>query len=165
MDKEQNKLLPHEWLAAAVVLGFIVSFMLIAFNSGEATSYDSAGVSYQELVTVYIEGAVEHEGSYTVPRGTTVGDLLEKAVLHDDGNISKLDTASRLRNRQRIRVPSTSYVRVVVKGAVENPGNISVPRGTRLCDMHNFVTISPNCVKLTSKRHVKDFETIIFELK
>ncbi len=163
---ERNRLLPREWCAVTVLLGFLFSSGIIFFFSGngEISKDVEEGIAYRAMISVTVEGAVESPGKYSILRGTTVAELLDKVVVLDGADYSKVRMESTLRDHQRIRIPFVDNVIVIVEGAVDKQGIVIVPRGTRLCDMWRYVKVSKNVdmEQLKRKRRVKDFEVIMF---
>jgi competence protein ComEA len=69
-------------------------------------------------ITVYVGGAVDEPGLFSVSRGSRVAEVLDLAGLRDDADTSSLPLAESLRDEQKITVPE--------KQAEPHPGE-SIP--------------------------------------
>lgn len=68
---------------------------------------DERSLIIQELPTntLYVQGAVIQPGPIIVPKGTTLGQLLQKITLAPDADTSKLKNSKKLRDHQTIDIP------------------------------------------------------------
>ncbi len=93
-----------------------------------------------EPVFVHIVGAIERPGTYTMPHGARLVDVMETAGGPTSGaDTDAVDLALRLEDGQRYYVPfqgeqAVGDVTVHIAGAVVGPGLYMLPNGTRLID-------------------------------
>lgn len=164
-DQEKPHLPIHEWVAVVTILGFMAILTgLTAFDSSPSSPVITGVPHYltDPNIEVYIQGAVERSGVYTVPRGALVSDLLELAKPEGDADLTKLKLQSKLRKGQLVKVPKLAMLTVYLEGAVETPGALKIPKGTRLEELPNLakLTAEANLKPLQKKRRLKDGEVI-----
>ena len=146
MGKQNIPTLPvHEWLAIVTI---VVLFLFIVFISqiykGKDLSEISESSSIITQVNITIEGAVEHPGSYSFPRGITLSKVFEQIVLKEDADIKGLKLKSKILNDQKIVVKKMPSITVYVEGAVKNKGIYSVPKNTTIKKLLQIVTPEEN---------------------
>lgn len=154
----------HEWMAIAVLIGFIVLLAGITLFSKETVMPDRVGTPHHIVdpeIDVFIEGEVEHVGRHRVKRGSTVHNLIALAVPSADADLSRIKLEKKLRKSQVVKVPS-KFITVYLEGAVVEPGPVKLARGMRLQDLINVVQFQEGADigKLRKKRLLKDKETI-----
>lgn len=116
-------------------------------------------------IDVYIAGAVNHPGEYRVRRGSTRGDLLTKAEPYLDADLGRLRTSLKLKQGELVEIPLMKMVTIQVEGEVENPGKITVPKGTKVFEIESRIRFKPDADRrsIKKKRLLKEGET--FEIK
>ena len=167
MNDNEGQLLPHEWLAVICIIGGLCALGIIGYLTGDDIFPETIEHEYElvidEKIEVEIEGAVKFPGRYVVNRGTSIQDLLNESKLLEDADCRKLKLESKLRKGQRVKVPAANSIFVNVKGAVREPGLLRVPKGTRMCDLGDYVNFSDDAdfEKLhNKKRKLKNFGTV-----
>ncbi|MCX7598017.1 MAG: helix-hairpin-helix domain-containing protein [Armatimonadetes bacterium] len=99
-------------IALATALGCVVLFSLAGLawrfqsrGSAEGTQFLSPPDQASQ-VRVSVLGAVVHQGTYVVPEGTLVGDVLKLAGgPRQDGDITQIDVAARVYSDTAIYIP------------------------------------------------------------
>lgn len=113
-------------------------------------------------IHVYVSGAVKHPGSYWVPKGSTIGELLDRARPTELADLKRVKRESQIQRPRTLSVRQLPSICVHVFGAVEAPGSYQLKKGTRFCDL-------PECVKLAetadlsslkSSRRLKEGELV-----
>lgn len=156
----------HEWLAVVTIIVFLSVLTFISVTSRN-TSYDSSqGVPHHltpPIIEVCVQGAVENPGNYQVPPGTFVVDVLEKAKPFKTADLRNFKPTCKLRNGQIVNVKAYPMISIEVTGAVLQPTKISIPKGTKLNELAQYIQLSENAdmTKLQKKRRLSDGETIV----
>lgn len=107
LDRERD-LYPHEWGVVALIIFGMLTIGKIAWAAPDERWPKRNGSPVpipEELVVISISGAVEKEGRYHFKKGTTVLQALEKAVLKEDADLTKLRLDKEIRRGQSLRVP------------------------------------------------------------
>lgn len=159
----------HEWVAIISILGFLLLLTLIVLdgrhdNRSVPVNKTVASLHFKpQEVEIYIDGAVKNPGSYKVKLGTSTRDAIELAEPLEDADLSKIKPTSRVRNGQNIKVPGRQMLKIIVSGAIQNPGTITIPKGTRLSELSNYVVFADDAdlSKISRKRYLKDNEEVI----
>lgn len=63
-------------------------------------------------ISVYVTGAVEHPGVYTLPHGSRVNDLLKRAVPKKEWDATAINLAKRLEDEDMIVVPKLTHQKI-----------------------------------------------------
>jgi len=157
----------HEWLAVALLIAILGALSVMAYitkgSIGEQDRAMPAFLSKSGKIEVLIEGSVVNPGTYYLPSGIAMKDVLMLAQLSPNADLRRFSVNALLKKGRVINVPSRSMITVNLKGAVENPGKISVPKGTRLIDLKGLIQLRENADSkaLNRKRKLKDGETLI----
>lgn len=162
---EDPKLPVHEWMAVVVILMLISGLsvlVIISGNSENTPAVSSPHYIVEQEIEISVEGAVEKSGTFHVNRGTTVSQVLQLAVPTSEADLRSIKQDKKVRKRQVIKVPRLIIITVRLEGAVEAPGPITFPKGTRLNELINKVKFKQgaNIEKLRKKRLLKDGEII-----
>lgn len=161
----ETRLPVHEWIAILVISSLLLLFALIGIGFGTPHIPSHVGAPHfpvNQEIEVFIEGAVAKSGTFRVKRGAVLSDLLELTPLTSEADMRRVKQDKRLRNGQVIKIPSIPKVSITIEGAVANAGTISLPKGSRLCDLIPHVQFleNANIEKLQRKRRLKEGETI-----
>lgn len=160
-----EKLNKSEWMVVIsllILIGTITTASHRDWSFAQLKQKSNPIDLYQQEINVMIQGAVEYPGNYTFPKGATVGDLLEKSKPKPQANLSKVILLKKLRDGQIIRIPALTMLTVKIKGAVTSPGELMIPKGTRLMDLLEIVKFDPEADinALESKRKLKEGEIV-----
>ncbi len=164
----KTQLFVHEWLAIAVILGFLLLLTLIAAvgqsQDHEAFKTVAAPGSYlkPQEIEFHIEGAVAKPGIYRVKVGTKLKDAIILAEPLLEADLRKIKPASRVRNGQKVVLATREMISISVSGAVQEEVTLSVPKGIRLNELSKYVkfTDDADIEKLKSKRYIKNQEKV-----
>ncbi len=160
---ERPSLQAHEWLAVVVIIGFMGMLTVLSLSSRHA-SY-STGEPHHVVspdIMVIIEGAVEKTGSFTIPKGTTLREVLDLAKPFPEAHLEKLNLNKPVRKNQVIKVPEKPFITITLEGAVNDPKTIKMPKGSRLEDLLGKLSFHAEAdqEKLRRKRRLKNGETV-----
>lgn len=164
-----EKLFPHEWLAVISGLVVLLGFCSIAYFYEQEVPEEIKKLALEKTkdqIEVWIEGAVEKPGTYALERGAILQDLFNQAVPAADANLRVFNLANKLRNKQKIKV-SKSTITIYLEGAVNTPGALILPFGSRLeeiiarAEFPEDADLKP----LKKKRKLKDQEVILISWK
>jgi hypothetical protein len=163
MEKEAH--LPfQEWVIIFLISLIMISLSIITFalNDRPMPNHIDEHILYSSEITVFIDGAVSNPGSYKLKKGDTIRELLLIVKPLPDANLSRIKISTRLKNKQKIHVPSNSMITINIEGAVINPGKYRVPKGTKLVDLIDYAEFYPNSdlTALKKKRTLKNEELI-----
>ncbi len=111
---------------------------------------------------VRIEGAVAKPGLYEVPPGTPIQKVLSKSRPKRFANLKKIDLAGRVEKEMDLVVEELTEIEVVVQGAIAEPIQLTVPAGTRVCDLKSKIALKEGAdlTIFKSRRMLKDGEII-----
>lgn len=128
----KTQLFPHEWLAIASILAFIMVVLALSQNDATImpTSIAPSHKVGRQSITVTIRGAVHHPGEYELPVGSLVTDLLKLAEPLPNANLKRINTQSKLRNGRDIWIGEYPLITVYITGAVAQPGPVTTRKGT-----------------------------------
>lgn len=92
-------------------------------------------------------------------------DLLDKAQPLNEAVLTRVKPQAKLKDGQLVRIKSKPRMIVCLKGAVEQEGEVSVPKGSRLKDLKEWVVFknNANVEKLETNRRLKENEIIEIE--
>jgi hypothetical protein len=160
-----HKLPIHELGAVIVLSALILSLTLISNFRGSSSLEQVAAIPHfvsSPEVEVSIQGAVEHPGSYQLPRGALVQDLLELAKPLPNADLKRIRGTTKLRNGKTVNVPEIAKIEIFLQGAVQQKGALNVAKGTVLRDLIDMVEFEPDAdlKPLQKKRKLRDQETI-----
>ena len=165
-SQPESQLFVHEWIAIAIILGFLLLLTLIAAlgQSSDFQSLKTGPASYlkPQEIEVHIEGAVAKPGAYRVKTGTKLQEAIILAEPLLEADLRKIRPASRLRNGQRIVLPTREMISISISGAVQEEVTLSVPKGLRLNELSKYLkfTEDADVEKINSKRFLKNQEKI-----
>ena len=164
-DSPAPKLPLSDWLVIACIVGFLSALTLISLLSQRdlpETAEAPQTLTITQLIPVSIAGAVEHPGAYEMPKGSSLADLLEKAVPSSVADLSKLKGRSKLSKWQHVSVPEVEWVTVHIKGAVSGPSTCRLVKGSVVADLLPLIQLNPeaNPAFFAKRRKLKDQETV-----
>lgn len=139
-DASQRTLKLSEWLFLLTVLFSLTSFLIIA----KSTSFRSAlAVANQKeaLVSVEIRGAVYKPGVFEIEQGASLGEVLKKARPKPLADCAALDMGQTINQPLVVEVCEAKEVTVEIKGWVKEGLTLTIPAGTRVCDLKNFLEL------------------------
>lgn len=93
-----------EWMAVAAVIAFMGIMTVIALLPDPPPTTRHSQNSYENIVEATITGAVAKPGSYRFPKGSTVGDLLEKAEPLPEADLRRIRNTTKLRRNHHVKV-------------------------------------------------------------
>lgn len=92
-----------EWLAVAIIIAFMAIMSAIALRP--QPTYSLKHTPQENLVDATIIGAVSHPGPYSLPKGSTVGDLLQMAEPLPEADLRRIKPSTQLRRNHFVKVP------------------------------------------------------------
>lgn len=137
-----NQLFVYEWLIVVLFCTLLCILSLLAYMQPKKPPIL---IVEQPLTTleVHIKGAVENPGTYYLPIKSTLKDLLSQAQLTAVAEKKNIRWQRKLLDGQTIVIPSKKCFRIVVEGAIEEPGSYEVVAGTRYCDLLSLLKFLP----------------------
>lgn len=156
----ESQLRVHEW--AAVVALACLTALLAVVSLRTSDPINTASERRPVYVSVEIEGRVRFPGTYALPLGARVQDLLELAQPLVDANLKGIRRGTKLREGHYLQIGTLPTIMVHVEGAVRQEGQVQVPVGTRLIDLLGVVAFSKDAdlKAVKKKRRLKDGETV-----
>lgn len=103
METNRTRLLAVGGIVALVVA---VTILMLRGDRSRDLVLKVEPVSGNDQITVYAGGAVATPGLYTLPRGSRVASLVDRAGLLDDADSAALQMAAELQDGQQIIVPT-----------------------------------------------------------
>jgi hypothetical protein len=155
----RQSMIASEWVLIGSIALILGSFWLVAQyhrafgRSPERYSVLSLAVeSPASSVTVAISGAVKRPGEYVVSQGTTLQQVLRKALPMASADLSSLPLQKFLETSQAIEVPELREIRIFVEGAVLRPVELLLPAGSRIFDLRGKIDLSSEADRKFLKR-------------
>ena len=149
-----------EWLLTGSLLLLLASLVAIA----KIKAYQAGEAHEERMVTVEvtIQGHVKKPGVYAAARGIPVGQVLRKAQPKKYADLRGLCLKDPVVAPLELAIEPLQELRIQVKGAVEQPGEISIPLGTRISDLKKILLLSTTAdlTFFKKKRLVPDGEVI-----
>lgn len=159
-----EKLPPHEWLIICLLLSILGSIILIAYIREEPSlpPTDTPHELISSTLQVVIGGAVAKPGAYIMEKGDTIEDLLNLAGPLPEADLRHLRLKRKLRDGQKIKVPVTQMITVILEGAIEKSGPLQVPKGTKVGELNQYIEFSENAdFKKMPKKHILQDQEIV----
>lgn len=106
-NPKSERLLVHEWIAILGIIGLLAMLTAVALVSNKDTNPPVTKPHYivdQEIV-VFVEGAVDKPGRYTVKKGALLKDIVSLAQPKAEANLKGLRMESKLKNGRVIKIP------------------------------------------------------------
>ncbi len=142
----KNSLPRSEWLFAILFSILLATFVLIAKVKVYRTSFALVPDRKGEFL-VTIEGAVKKAGVYTVPLGTTVKEVLQKAQPISDADLSGLSLDEVIEAPLYIDIKELKEIRVKVFGAVKEAVELLLPPRSRISDLKSKIILTDEAEK------------------
>lgn len=171
MEKDEASTSPRR--ASLGELSFIVA-VLLAFSWlavatwGTFSDHEVVGplkAQEQKTVHVWIEGAVQFPGLYAFDKGAVLGDLLDQAVPRQEADLRRFKRTTLLQQGKKVVVPFKENISVYIAGEVSCPRWVQVPKGTRLCDLAQYLSSDLlheiDRKPLGKQRYLKDGEVVV----
>ena len=165
MDDKKPRLPIHEWLAVCMVcfaMLFIIFVSQITWKSDSPKIIESSIAIKEELVEVFVEGAVLSPHSHIVKKGARLRDVLALVSLSPDAQIDKLKLHAKVRDGQTVKVPRIPMITIFVEGAIEEVGPLRIPKGSSLSDLIEILKFKEGADlrPLQKKRKLREGETV-----
>lgn len=165
LPQEQPSLPAHEWLAIVFIISLMAVLCLVAISYRESSLPEVTSEPHYVIdqeIEVFIEGAVENPGTYKVKRGALLQEVLILAKPTTNADLRRIKLQSKVRQGQSVKILTLPMITIHIEGAVNNPGSMTLPKGTRLCDLIEKISFQENAdlKKLQKKRKLKDSEVI-----
>lgn len=155
----QPRLAAHEVLTVLVVLGLIVTLCAISlanYNPPEPEIVRPGAGNPPPLLSIQVDGAVASPGSYVLPKGSCLSDLIQQLTLLPNANLEAINPKSRFYRSKKIWIPYKGQVAVTLKGAVKSPGRYLFPENTRVRDLAACDLLAHNAdVRALKRRRAK----------
>jgi hypothetical protein len=115
---------------------------------------------------VSVVGSVRKPGAYEVNTGTAVIDVIRKAKPLRDADLRSWRGRA-IDQSGTVEIQSLKMLEIEIGGAVAQPQRITVPLGTRICDLKRVVQVAPQADRqfLRRKKRLKDGDTVHIPFK
>jgi len=150
-----------EWAITGALLLFVLSLVIIA--KIQASRFSVGTLVLPPPVEVIVTGAVKKPGTYPTQPGTPLREVLRKAKPLRLADVKSIDPDFRVQAPMKLEIPVLTHISIIVRGAVENPGPLTVPAGTKISDLKKYVRIRPeaDAVFLKKRRMISEGETVV----
>lgn len=149
----KKSLQSSEWFLVASLLLIMVSLVTISkISATKATSQLSVEEKNQKKVLVTVEGAVKKPGSYFIEVGSSIQDVLKITKPLPNADLKKWLLLEEIQSDCRIEISELSEIVVSIKGAVVKPIELTLPVGSRICDLKSKILLSEDAEKAFFRR-------------
>ena len=167
---ERPQLAVHEWLAIIIIMGCFATLTCLSLIYDKSMPDNAPGIPHYlkpQYIEVLVQGAVVEPGSYKMNANAKLKDLIALANPRPEADLRHLKLEGKLRNGQVVKIQARQHIDIYVSGAVENPGKLRVPQGTKLYELSNYTQLSTQADvnKINRKRILKSEEVIVVPLK
>ncbi len=141
-------------------LALLVSLSFLGGGAPEMEQSSSSTARYEVVVT--IKGYVRNPGRFILEKGASLGDALALARPYGDSDLRRFDVTKPVQKPRTLTIKERARVNIFISGAVQNPGELSVYKGTRFCDLPDWMALSTEADPsfFTKKRSVKEGERV-----
>ena len=150
----KEKIKSSEWILVGSLLLIMASLVLIAkVNAYRVATTISEKDLKQEEILVSISGAVEKPGDYTVLlSGTTYGEVVRKARPKPFADLKKISLKEPIEAPVSLVIEELTEVKISLRGAVVKPIELTVPAGSRICDLRSKISLTAEADKAFFRR-------------
>jgi len=129
-----------EWILAGSFMLILLSLFAIA--KIQAWQYGKGSeCALVAFATVKIEGCVQRPGTYEIPVGTPLKEILHKARPDRFANLRSIDPEAVLLGALDLIIPKLECLKISVAGAVAKNETIEVLPGTKLCQLKSKIAL------------------------
>lgn len=158
-------LLTSEWVLSGSLILILASLLAISrFHEHRKKQYLTSGSSAIELpIEVAISGEVSCPGIYSVLPGGRLGDLVKKSRPKRFADLRELDLDSPVEASLNVVVGKLAEITVKVEGAVVEKVELTVPSGSRVCDLKSKIQLdrAADAAYLKRRRLLKNGEVVV----
>lgn len=107
-SKEKPALMMHEWLVIVTLIGFVGMLTIISVVGPKHTrivQWEAPHHIISPEVTVSIQGAVAHPGSYQFKRGVSMQEVLDNVKPLPEADLKKIQIKAKIRKNQKLYIP------------------------------------------------------------
>jgi hypothetical protein len=126
-----------EWILSFSLLIILASLLTITHfhehrKKIQLTTHLSEAASPVEIA---ISGEVARPGTFSALPGARLGDLIKKSRPKPFADLQGIDLDSPVEKALEISIPRLSEISVRIEGAVVAPTELTLPAGSRICDL------------------------------
>ena len=141
----ETKLLPYEWASALFLLTLLFVLGVFGFLSREEALpiYEEPKESFENEITVQIQGAVQYPGNYIIKKNSKIKELLEKVMLRVDADLSKINLNKKITKNCAFLIPEREMITIdLICGDLKK--TIQVPKGAYSFELIDQVELTQN---------------------
>lgn len=153
----------HEWLAVIVFITLLLIIVLINFIHNRDLPIELGPPHHLEkqMIDATIDGAVQNPGTYSLKKGATLQELVDKGGPLPDADLKKMKMNSKIRDGRVLHVPYVKKITIYLKGEVVVQGAFEVRKGTTMEGLKDLVEFTPKAdLSMLRKRKLKDGEVV-----
>lgn len=158
MEEIQPKLAVREWAAVIAFVSVLVFIALLAFVINQRDPHLIPPETSSGKIFISLEGAVENPQTFKVDPGTKLSDLIDRAGMLAETDLSSIELKRALKSDQVIKVPEKQTITVFLEGNVSPKGAFTIDRGASLKDLYSEMNKEPPA----SNRKLENEEVIKF---
>ncbi|MDE3045621.1 MAG: SLBB domain-containing protein, partial [Verrucomicrobiota bacterium] len=121
-----------EWLLTITLLLLIATLFTIAKIH---SCLLGAPLARPPLIEVSVEGQVTYPGVYSIEKGTPLEEVLRKVKPKRLANLKEIQPGARVLEPLHLVIGELTELAVRLEGAVQEPGEVRVPIGSRISDL------------------------------
>ena len=151
-----------EWIFLTAILMLISTFYFISKQTSYRHLNHIETPKPISKIQVEITGCVRREGTFEVPQGTLLCEILRKAGLKPLSDTSTIDLDQPIDTSLQIHIPELQQIEVRVEGCVAKKVLLNLPIGSRICDLKEIVLTTPEAdlAFFKRKRRLKNHEVV-----
>lgn len=163
MDNRKKKFI----LLCVLLLGCVLTSIAVEFFTNEkpapVISAQTQAKSKEQLITVYVSGAVARPGLYELPAGIRAQEAVEAAGgFTEAANQEKVNLAKKLKDGSQVNVPALKVSKKAIAGTNASAGKASIGSQQKQAGLININTASiteldslPGVGEVTAQRIVE----------
>lgn len=145
-----KNLFDSEWIVVGTLLLVMASLVIIAKIQSRrigAVLSEYSLLSSHEMCPISIVGAVKKPGTYSVYTGTELKKVIKKSHPLPSAHLKKINMEQRVEGPMQIEIEELEMIEVKIHSGFGDPIVLSVPPGTRICDLKGVVPANAGLCK------------------
>lgn len=161
----KNLLETSEWILSGSLILILASLLVISrFHEHRKKQYlTSCSSAIERLIDIEISGEVLRPGVYSALPGVRLGDLVKKSRPKRFADLQGFDLDSPVEVPLNLVIPKLAEITVKVEGAVAEEVELTMPSGSRVCDLKSKIHLDKGAdsAYLKRRRFLQNGEVVV----